>query len=193
MKRFQLLAFACSLLAIPALRANVIYTYTGNHFTSATSPFTTSDSVSGTITLSTALPTNTSLMDFSSDVVAINLTDGVDTINTINTTPGFDEFYFATSGGVITQWAVEVFNSNETVGLGTVKESPYTPADDYYEDFGERCSTACTGNNYSTVGYNNTDGGTFASQTSTAPEPSSLGLAFPAIVIAAIFRRRSVA
>ncbi|HME72793.1 MAG TPA: hypothetical protein VKM54_23435, partial [Myxococcota bacterium] len=52
-------ALACLLawIASPAT-ADVIYQYIGNPFTTVTSPYTTSEFVSGTIELSSVLPPN---------------------------------------------------------------------------------------------------------------------------------------
>ena len=189
----RLLMYSPLVLSVPGLHADVIYTYTGNLFTNAISPFTHSDSVSGTITLSNPLPANDStLTDYTSDVVAVDLTDGVDTINTLNNFPNATEYYFATSNGAITQWAVEVYNATQTVGIGTVKVAPYTPPDDYYEDFGERCGSACNGDNYSTIGYNNSDAGTWTEQvvTDAVPEPAAAPVLGVLLATAGVYRRK---
>jgi hypothetical protein len=184
LRRFHPVGFALLLLVAPGLRAAVIYTYTGNPFTNASSQWLT-----GAFTLATALPANTPLTDFASDVLAVNFSDTQRTINTINTS--LDVFEFATSGGVITQWDINLFDSTASTEIFTIKMAPYTPSSQYYEDLGEGCPSACTGSNYYYIRYNYADGGTFSGQTSIVPEPSSFGTAFVAIMaIAAVLRRR---
>jgi hypothetical protein len=83
----------------------------------------------------------------------------VDTVNTINTTPGYNEFYFETSGGVIAQWNIEGLNSAGTVGIATVKMAPYVPPSEYYEDLGCRGQFGCLVDN--SFGHNQSNAGTF--------------------------------
>jgi len=72
-------ALACLLawIASPAT-ADVIYQYIGNPFTTVTSPYTTSEFVSGTIELSSVLPPN--LNQAPIQVNAFSFSDGVQTL-----------------------------------------------------------------------------------------------------------------
>jgi len=162
-------ALLCA-IELPGLSASITYDYTGHHFTTDTSPFTGTDFVTGSVTLSTPLPLNAALTDYSADVTAFSLTDGYQTIAT--STNADDEFYFATTNGAITQWAVEVFNQTTTGGVGTVSVLPSNDAD--VIDFGELCHTACSGTNYYTIGYVYVTPGAWSVDTSSAaPEPSN--------------------
>lgn len=173
-----LVASISLLLITPQLRADsVTYTYTGNAFETHIAPFTIGDFVSGTVTLNAPLPLNSTLTNYTSDVTAIDLTDGLDTINSLTTSNTGEEFYFATSGGVITQWAVEVYNSNGLIGIGTVSLLPSNNSN--VIDYGEHCATKCIGNNYSSAGYVEVNPGSWTVETTAAtPEPGTLGSIF---------------
>ena len=60
----------------------VIYTYTGNDFTNVTGPFTTSNYVTGSVTLSAALGDNLGPVMVTPN--AFSFSDGVDTISSTN-------------------------------------------------------------------------------------------------------------
>jgi hypothetical protein len=86
----------------PVQAVPTTYQYTGNPFTVATGPYTTSDFVTAMVTLSRPLPAN---MPFTSVTpTAFTFFDGVQTIS--NTTPNVDVFFvFATNArGEITLW-----------------------------------------------------------------------------------------
>ena len=72
-----LTAFLTALVIVPA-RANVIYSYTGNHFTFATSPYSTSDHVSIVLEFTTVLAPSLPLGAVSP--VAFSFFDGHQTI-----------------------------------------------------------------------------------------------------------------
>jgi hypothetical protein len=183
---FPLVLAVVLAFAVPIAKADTIYTYTGNDFTRGVvsgggndplpisgNPYTTSDFVSGTVTLDSALPYNDrTLTDYSSNVTAVDLTDGLGTINTLSNSN--DEFYFDTTNGVVTQWAVEVYNSAGTYGIGTVW------AESNAEDYGEECPTQCSGTNYSAIGLAVTPG-TWES----APEPSTISIASLGLILCA--------
>ena len=99
-----LLAFLFLLDFSPA-SADTIYTYTGNDFTIATGPYATSDRVTGTIDLATALGDN-----FGPSLivpVSFSFSDGVQTLT--NSTAGVDANFFGfstdASGNIVT-WNV---------------------------------------------------------------------------------------
>ena len=100
---------SCILAAITFLgsaaiaRADEILSYTGKDFTQAFGAYTTSDYISGTITLSSALPDNCNEC-LISDVVSFSFSDGVQTItnNTPNVVFTFD--VNTNSAGQITGW-----------------------------------------------------------------------------------------
>ena len=101
-------------LSIAAARADVTYTYTGNDFTSATFPYTTSDSVTGSITLTSALADNISsfINQPAASIVSFSFSDGQQTITNANAT--LSQFDFETnSSGDITYWQL-------VVGIGSV-------------------------------------------------------------------------
>jgi hypothetical protein len=101
----------CAALALGGVSPTVnaaTYTYTGNTFTSVSAPYTTSDSVTGSITLSTPLAAN--LSSFTTVVpTAFSFTSAGETI--ANTTPGSgSQFFFKTdSAGNITYWGATVY------------------------------------------------------------------------------------
>ena len=114
MKTLTLAAIRCSLIftAVAALSiaypASVqavptTYQYTGNPFTFAIAPYTTSDFVTAMVTLAGPLGANMPLTKVTP--TAFTLTDGVQTISNLNAI--FALFLFATDAlGGITEWSV---------------------------------------------------------------------------------------
>ena len=91
------LAYPASVQAVPTT-----YRYTGNHFTFATGPYTTSMFVTVMLTLADPLPAN---FDGTVTPTAFTVTDGVQTINNHNADPIDVVFQFATDAtSIITQW-----------------------------------------------------------------------------------------
>ncbi len=116
-------ACAAILAAAPA-RAAVVYNYNGNDFTSVFAPgYTTSDKITGTLTLSSALPASLStLTDETALVTAYSFSDGVNTFTTGCCGTGNQTiFEFMTdASGAITSWVVTLeTNDNHTGDLTT--------------------------------------------------------------------------
>jgi len=104
--------------------AVVIYSYTGNNFTSVFAPgYTTSDKITGTLTLSSALPDSlTSLTDEAGLVTSYSFSDGVNSfVKPCCDTGNQTAFEFATdASGNITNWIVTLeTNDNHTGDLTT--------------------------------------------------------------------------
>jgi VPDSG-CTERM motif len=78
------------------------YDYTGNLFTSVSGAYTTSDSITGSVTLASPLTANMPLTNFTP--LAFSFFDGVDTITDANAT--FTTFNFATDSTGIVEWYV---------------------------------------------------------------------------------------
>jgi hypothetical protein len=104
---------------------DVVYKYTGNPFTTVTSPYTTSDFVSGTIQLPSVLPPNQT--EFSPTLDGYSFSDGVqDTFTQTNsqTTNTFD--VNTDQNGRITNWNFDLvsfqlaghINTDNNIGLG---------------------------------------------------------------------------
>jgi hypothetical protein len=90
------LAYPASVQAVPTT-----YQYTGNHFTFATGSYTTSDFVSGMVTLAGPLPPNLTLTAVFP--TAFTFSDGVQTF----TAPTSATFLFATGPtGAIVDWSI---------------------------------------------------------------------------------------
>jgi hypothetical protein len=172
---------AAFILAVPLI-ASTIYTYTGNDFTSATAPYTTSDSVTGSFTVASPLADNLDGANLLAGCVSdcttpFSFSDGDG--NTItNTTPGIGDCacspyidIWTDGSGNIINWVVDL-----TVGeLGGF--SIYTQ--DYYAGIfsGYVIQDVVSTYEVSDIASNSGDAGTWsASTTSAAPEPGSLGL-----------------
>lgn len=97
-------ALGIAVLGSAAAHADVILSYTGNDFTDVVSPYTTSDKVTATITLASALlPSQPETQVFP---VSFSLNDGVQTITNL-TSDVSSEFYFATdSSGSVNAWNI---------------------------------------------------------------------------------------
>src|SRR5947207_7645864 len=103
---FVAFALTAPLLSQPMFAVPTTYVYTGNPFTFAVSPYTTSDRVTGTVELASPLPPNFDLATVSP--LAFSFSDGVQTI-TSATVGEVGVFKFHTdSTGSITEWEVSL-------------------------------------------------------------------------------------
>lgn len=124
MQSIAVAAIAQAALFASSASAQVIYTYTGNDFASVFAPgYTTSDKITGTLTLSSALPDLlTPLTNEAALVTSYSFSDGVNSF----TAPCCDAgnqtiFDFTTdASGNITNWIVTLeTNDNHTGDLTT--------------------------------------------------------------------------
>jgi hypothetical protein len=122
--------------------AATTYTYTGNDFTVAGAPYTTSDSVSGYFTVATPLGPN--LVDQTITPLTFSFTDGPDTVSNTNDTGGNGSgsvflFFYTNSAGLPIDWyfsvasAVAGMFSNKNINgnfgdEGAEHVSPYAEA-----------------------------------------------------------------
>lgn len=114
------IAQAAIFAAFPANAAQTIYDYTGNNFTSVFAPgYTTSDKITGTITLSSALPDSLStLTDETALVTSYSFSDGVNTFAAGCCDTGSQTiFEFITdASGNITNWVVTLETDDNHTG-----------------------------------------------------------------------------
>jgi len=180
--RRQALAICVALLSVPAM-ADTTYTYTGNDFTSADSPYTTADSVTGSFTVASPLGPNFLYQEV--DYTSYSFSDGVQT----ETNAYFAEIYIATDGsGDITHWVVDFV---DFVGLTWVSTA-YSPVLTNNSDSGSDYILGQLDQ-----GSNDNDPGTWTSQTtdtppSPTPEPSPIVLLGTGIIcVLTVLKRRS--
>ena len=132
--RFGLLVACASLMSFSASvnAAITTYTYTGNAFNSVTSPYTTSDSVTGSITLANALASN--LTSFTTVTPSsFSFSDGINTVT--NTTANVGSlFAFKTDAiGNIFQWQVSVYTGSVfQFSISTANPGLFSPDDHVY-------------------------------------------------------------
>jgi hypothetical protein len=178
LRRLTLFAAPAALLAnLPrTANASVIYDYTGQPFTAkAISPYTTSDSVSGSMTLATALAPNLSNSDISP--TAFSFSDGEQTINQSNVyEPYPDADYYSyisistDSSGNITAFSdIHLVNDSSTSSYIALYDGDYVQTSN------------------STYAFNDVAG-----TWSVAPEPASLGLLSVAAGALLLRRRRKL-
>ena len=105
-------ALALALASAPSAEASVTYTYSGKLFTAASAPYSTADSVTGSVTLASALAVG--VRTFYSPT-SFSFSDGVQTISNANATNTV--FQFGTDGsGQIADWQVQVRDGSNFIG-----------------------------------------------------------------------------
>jgi len=148
------------------MMADVTYTYTGNDFTSTLGSYTTSDFVSGSFTVATALTAG--LTEGHITPLSYSFSDGLQTLDNTNSKILF--FFIGTNvSGSITSWDISVADpSDEHFVIST--EHDLGGSEDSVQD-PDADGQANTTNNI-------TPPGTWMSQVdaSPVPEPSSLAL-----------------
>ena len=168
------LVLGLSCLGSIAARADVIYTYTGNDFTSAISPYTTSDSITGYFVVATPLAANLSLGPITP--ISFSFSDGVDTLTNANTTS--QTFYVATSpSGSLSNWGIAVATAASTEGIEICNSAICTPS---------QFDNGWTDNEASSA-VNRSDPGSWQS---SVPEPPSMATLITGLLgLVLLFRR----
>jgi PEP-CTERM motif-containing protein len=100
--RLRLFALIAALVMLPlSLKADTIYNYTGNDYTSAVGGFSKHDSVTGSFTLEDPLGAN---FNGNIDPESFSFNDGLNTL-----TSGVANFHITTDGdGDITSWTIQI-------------------------------------------------------------------------------------
>ncbi len=191
------LAFAA---AQQTATAGVVYTYTGNDFTSYDSPYTAADSLTISLTFANPLGNSLGLTYEIGNILAWSVSDGTQTIDQtdgvllanggyLTTDPSGNIQYWelgfestVTSGAVTSDWGIYgAYYPNEDVALGAA----YTPTV-YYPSYIP---------GYQGRGWNSDDPGQWSGGGNGVPEPSGGVLASMggAILLFAMWRRRWLA
>jgi hypothetical protein len=165
-------------------RAAAIYTYTGNNFTFADGPYSTSDFISVSFTLPTALGDNDALVTITPS--AFSFSDQLHTITNANIGTGSTNFLISTDGnGNITAWVISAINDLPNV--------PVTGIDTEFTGFIPNQEDMALFNLFQQAGaaagegYNMSDPGTWE----LTPEPGSSSLVLLGILgIAFVTRKR---
>jgi hypothetical protein len=171
--RAALIAAVSCILPLAAAHADpVTYTYTGTDFTTLTSdptgtagtPFSTSDSITGSFTVASALGDISSLTPINGLLTSFSFSDGVDTFSSSNSAIGSISVQTDASGN-IDFWSIDFTSAG--LGLDEIVTSN-EPANE------QSMKNQDTG---STVGANasfeatTTDPGTWTSSMSVSPSP----------------------
>jgi hypothetical protein len=169
--RILTLITSVMLLGVSHAAADTVYTYTGNDFTVATSPFTTSDSVTGSFTVATPLGDN--LVDSPIVPSSFSFSDGVDTITSATPDATVENFDVYTSpSGAIIYWQITL----------EVTSSPSYFL--YTESFASIGQDEGAGS--SSYGYNQGHPGTWTSAAAVPLHPLPLPLQLIAIGLGAL-------
>jgi hypothetical protein len=111
----SVIALAVMVLGVANAHATT-YVYTGNSFTSATLPYTTSDKVTGNITLSVPLNAGMPETDETANVTAFSFTDGVQTITNLTVGVSLYSADFQTNlMGGISSWDIQINLGNNEI------------------------------------------------------------------------------
>jgi hypothetical protein len=173
---------AAFILALPSMASSVYtYTYTGNDFESSPSgPYTDSDSVTGSFTLSSALGDN--LVDAPFTPSSYSFTDGVQTFSSTSSPATEETFEVSTNAsGAIVAWSVS---------LGTGPPDSDSVSTFTTEDVG------MLDEGFGGEGFNLGDAGTWAETvssgggTSPVPEPGNVALIGLGLIGIGLVRRK---
>lgn len=190
MQPFRVFALIPSVLVLLTVaestaRANAIYIYTGNAFTTAAAPYSTSDFVSVSFTFANPLLGNTT--NSNTTLISWTITDQVDSLDSASAL--LTSYSFSTdASGNISSWDITVISFAQLFGGGGPTISTTSIQTDCstascVEDLGENNSGTHAANNFS-------DPGTWTLATA---EPSTVGLGSlgGAILLFAVRRKHS--
>ena len=179
-------------LAVP-LMADTVYTYAGNDFNDITgTDFTTSDSVTGSFTVSSPLGDNLNGANIASSAISFSFSDGPDTIT--NTTPGIDTCFCSPTIDIWTNGSGQITNWDISLTAGELGSENIT-TENYYEGifsgtvvedegFISDSEEASISNDATTWGVGTPSG------PSPVPEPGNLALVGIGLVAMAAVRHR---
>ena len=172
------LTLAVAFILTAPLRADTTYTYTGNDFTTITGAgLTTSDSVTGSFTLASALGDNLNGNNIAASTLSFSFTDGPDTIT--NSTPGVDTCNCSPVIDIWTDGSGNIVNWDVAVTVGELGSETIL-TQDYFAGIFTGTLIRDLGNLDNTgdnTAENLGDAGTWTTgSTSATPEPGSLWL-----------------
>ena len=102
-----LIALSVAFFSMASAKANVIYTYTGNDFTSVNAPYTTDDKITGTLVFLWSLAPN--LDDVTDEIpLSFSFSDGQQTLDSENAVIVGSINISTNAQGNITQWYIEL-------------------------------------------------------------------------------------
>jgi hypothetical protein len=151
-RKFGLVAgflIAQCLWSVQSANASYVYTYTGNDFSSADPPFTTSESIIGSFTVSTPLADNLTFAPVS--YTAYSFSDGVDTLTQLNSYVMNGIFNVSTNAaGAIIAWGIDLQGNSgtsiEDENISSYNQYPYPDIGFLTFDFGSNvpgCPNSC--------------------------------------------------
>lgn len=152
----------------------MIYTYTGNNFTTVVAPYTTNDKITGTITFSSRLGNNVDVINEPAE--AFSFSDGVQTLDNSNSDLVGDDFITNNLRDII-QWYVLITSETETQQIIT-QNMPFLVSDDGVSDLDNSIS-----------GFNDDEPGTWVERELVPEPPSTLPL-LSAGLLGLVFLRR---
>lgn len=156
---YALSAIVAATLFNPA-RADVVYTYTGNNFTSATSPYSTSDHLSAVLTFKNALGLNYGYKKIDPDSFTFTAGGAGGSVTNNNFTSG--GIYAQTdANGVIDGWYIGIDSPNIFI------QSQYTRYDGVQFDYFGKMDSA---------GSVEANAGQWVVTASAVPEPAPIAL-----------------
>jgi hypothetical protein len=166
---------AASVQAVPTT-----YQYTGNPFTSATGPYTTSDFVTGMVTLTGPLAPNMPFFSPNVSPIAFSFSDGVQTLTNHDSTI---VAAFATGPtGAITAWAAQVVLVDP---ISLIEIFTFNTPSDFKRDLGGTASPEGGG-----IGRNDNSPGTWTSGEIVPDAGSTLSLMTLTLMALGVAARR---
>jgi len=169
-------SFAMLLAASPRpARADVVYTYTGNDFTSVSGSYNTTDSLDGSMTFTTALASD--LDDAELYPTSFTFSDGVQTITNSTATNSVYIEVSTDAAGIIDSWYMYFPNPGSGNYIETIANSQGSLTED-------------VGSTSSVVAYDENNPGTWTESPVAAPEPSSLAIIAVGMSVLGLFCRR---